>query len=104
MTKEETEGIDVARPALTIITQVHIIMMFGTNFRQATVMMLHLHRISFIKIVRRQENKIVSSPSSVVAAFVFHFRCFSCTFRALFRVHFVSNDFLHAHEHSLSQH
>lgn len=46
------ENIDGTRSTLTIITQVHIIMMFGTNFRQATVMMLHLLRISFIKIVR----------------------------------------------------
>lgn len=83
-TEKRENGCDVfARSMLTVLSavhniisaQVHIIMMFGTNFRQATVMMLHLLRISFIKITRRRKNQIVSSVSSVSSSLFVGLRC-----------------------------
>lgn len=47
-------------------TSTHYNDVWRTNFRQATVMMLYLRRISFIKITRQRENQIVSSPISAV--------------------------------------
>lgn len=46
------------RPKCAVAQVLHIIMMFGTNFKQATVMMLHLLRISFIKIAAKSEIKL----------------------------------------------